>query len=218
MMRALVLGLMVVGYAAGCGGSQPADTAGSTPETGTDPQPGAATVKEGAQAAQEGLQQMMQGLQQMAGGEVQVSTRPVDYELLKDVVPEFSGWERSDVKGQQLSMGISVSSAEGRYRQSEASIKLEIIDTSFSQVLLAPFMMLARAGYEQRSDDGYQKGITLAGHPGFESWKKAARDGEVHLLVANRFLINAEGSGVDSTEPVRQLVQAIDLEKLAGLE
>jgi plastocyanin len=39
MNRALVLGLglLVSVYAAGCGGSQPADTAQQTPETGTDP-------------------------------------------------------------------------------------------------------------------------------------------------------------------------------------
>ena len=53
MKRSLVLGLglLVLGYAAGCGGSQPADTARETPETGTDP--GAPTVQEGAQTAQD---------------------------------------------------------------------------------------------------------------------------------------------------------------------
>ena len=53
MKRALVLGLglLVLGYAAGCGGeSQPADTAQQTPETGTDP--GAPTVPESAQNVQ----------------------------------------------------------------------------------------------------------------------------------------------------------------------
>ena len=51
MKRALVLGLglLVFGYAAGCGGPQPADTARETPETGTEP--GAPTVQEGAQSA-----------------------------------------------------------------------------------------------------------------------------------------------------------------------
>ncbi|MBN4048161.1 hypothetical protein JYU09_01115, partial [bacterium AH-315-O15] len=39
MNRAFVLGLglLVLGYAAGCGGSEPADTAQPTPETGTGP-------------------------------------------------------------------------------------------------------------------------------------------------------------------------------------
>jgi plastocyanin len=47
MKRALVLGLLV-GYAAGCGGSQPADTAQRTPETGTDS--GGPTAQERAPA------------------------------------------------------------------------------------------------------------------------------------------------------------------------
>jgi plastocyanin len=52
MKRALVLGLglLVCGYAAGCGGSQPADTAQQTPGTGADA--GAPAVQESAQAAQ----------------------------------------------------------------------------------------------------------------------------------------------------------------------
>jgi plastocyanin len=52
MKRALVLGLglLVSGYAAGCGGSQPADTARQTPETATPPV--APTAQEGAQKAQ----------------------------------------------------------------------------------------------------------------------------------------------------------------------
>ena len=41
MKRSLVLGLLVVGYAAGCGGSQPADSAGPAPETGAAPAPAA---------------------------------------------------------------------------------------------------------------------------------------------------------------------------------
>ena len=48
MKRALVLGLLV-GYAAGCGGSQPADTAQQTQETGTGA--GTPTAQAGAQSA-----------------------------------------------------------------------------------------------------------------------------------------------------------------------
>jgi plastocyanin len=52
MRRALVLGLglMMFGYSAGCGGSQPADTAQQAPEAGTGD--GATAVQESAQNAQ----------------------------------------------------------------------------------------------------------------------------------------------------------------------
>jgi plastocyanin len=51
MKRSLVLGLglLALGYAAGCGGSQPADNAQQTPEAATGP--GAPTAQEGAQSA-----------------------------------------------------------------------------------------------------------------------------------------------------------------------
>jgi len=49
MKRSLVLGLMALGYVAGCGGSQPTDTAGQAPETATAP---AAPAPESAQSAQ----------------------------------------------------------------------------------------------------------------------------------------------------------------------
>jgi plastocyanin len=48
MKRALVLGLLV-GYAAGCGGSEPADTAQQTPEAATES--AAPTAQQGAQTA-----------------------------------------------------------------------------------------------------------------------------------------------------------------------
>ena len=48
MKRALVLGLLI-GYAAGCGGSQPADTAQKAPDAAAAP--GAATARESAQRA-----------------------------------------------------------------------------------------------------------------------------------------------------------------------
>jgi plastocyanin len=51
MTRSLVLGVLVFGFAAGCGGSQPADT-GQTPETGADPQAGVPTVQGDPQTAQ----------------------------------------------------------------------------------------------------------------------------------------------------------------------
>lgn len=221
MKRVLVIGTLVLAVAAACGKSAEQKQAEETAAAAKQMAEGAQKMAEGAQGAaagaEQGMAQMMQGLQQMAQG-AQGSTQPVDYEKLKELIPELSGWERSGVKGQQTSMGISVSTAEARYQKGDASLKLEITDTSFSKMVLAPFMMFARAGYSERSDDGYKKGMTLEGFPGFESWEKNSKNGEVHLLVADRFIVNAEGQDVDSTEPAKQLIQAIDLKKLSTLK
>ena len=74
----------------------------------------------------QGLQQMAQGFQQMAQG----STKALDYEQLKALLPDIDGWTRSDTKGEQLSMPVSYSRGETRYQKDDARIELEITDTS----------------------------------------------------------------------------------------
>ncbi|MCC7008093.1 MAG: hypothetical protein IT184_04705 [Acidobacteria bacterium] len=217
MRRSLFLVTLFAGCLSACGGSSSSDSA--RPESGASSAQPSSGQAQGSPSVEKGFEQMMQGVQQMAdaqgrGGQ----TKLVDYEVLKGLLPDLSGWERSGAKGQQVSMGISLSSAEAHYAKGDASMKLEIIDTNFSQMVLAPFMMFARAGYEEKSDDGYKKGMTLGGYPGFESWEKGNRDAEVHLLVGDRFMVNVEANGVDNAEPARALAQAVNLSKLAGLK
>jgi hypothetical protein len=205
----LVVCILALGCAMACGPS-----AESEPQTGADSsQPVAQTP---AESAQQGMEQMMQGLQQMAQGGGQ--TTPVDFEVLKALLPELSGWERSDVSGQQVTTVVSVSTAEARYERGDGSMTLEIVDTSLSQVFLAPFMMVARSGFEERSDDGYTRATTLAGYPGFETWEIGTAHAEVAVLVADRFLVKAEGTGLEDPGPARALVEAVDLSTLATLK
>jgi len=74
------------------------------------------------------------------------------------------------------------------------------------------------SGYEERSDDGYKKAGTIAGSPGFESWEKDAKKGEVTVIVANRFIVQATGRHVASIDPVKKALESVDLTKLATMK
>lgn len=50
-----------------------------------------------------------------------------------------------------------------------------------------------------------------------ENWDNVSRDGMVTLLVANRFVVNVKGSGVDNLGVVRDFAAAIDTKPLAAL-
>ena len=73
-------------------------------------------------------------------------------------------------------------------------------------------------GHEERSDDGYSRAITLAGSPGFEKWRKNGSDGEVGVLIAGRFVVNADGNHVENIDVLKNAVQAVDLNKLARMK
>ena len=104
-------------------------------------QQGAEAMAQGAgdasQQMTQGLQQMAQGFQQMAQG----SATPVDYEALKALLPDVSGWTQSDARGEQVSMPMKFSRAEARYTRDGGRVQLEIVDSALSQMLLAPMTM-----------------------------------------------------------------------------
>jgi len=190
--------------AAACGGSKPSPDAQATPT----PQ---ATPPTAAQAAQ----QMAEAVQKM--GQTQTATA-VDFEKLIAFLPEPAGWTRSKPEGEQISMGASMSRAEAEYEKGESSIRLEITDSSFNQLYLAPMSMMLMSTYSERSSKGYKKAASLNGSPGFEEWENEPKEGTVTVVVSNRFVVSARGRNVDNIDAVRSLVQAVDLSKLAALK
>lgn len=222
MTKRIAIAGLTLAVTAGCGGSSNDKAA----EAAAQVQQGAQQLQQGAEqmakASGQSAEQMAQGLQQMAQGFQQMAqgaAKPVAYEELKALVPEVSGWTRGEVRGEQQSMGgFSVSRAETRYRRDDSSIELEITDTALSQLLLAPMSMFLAAGYEERSDDGFKRSTKIGGHPGVEEWNVKSKRGEVTTLVANRFIVKGTGRDISDLAPVRELVSAVGLAKLAALK
>jgi hypothetical protein len=194
-----------------CGGGSDDSKEAATSDAGTSSSgapAGAQTPDQAAAAAQQMLGQLGQMAQQQA--------KVVDYTLLKPLVPELSGWTRSEPKGETVSMGMSISTVKADYEKGESSMDLEITDTAFTQALILPFRMAA--SFSQRSDDGYKQGVTISGAPGWEEWRKEGGYGELSLLVGDRFIVNVKGNNLTNIDPAKQLAQAIDLGKLAALK
>src|SRR5262245_73365 len=178
MNRRLLISLVLVTGAA-CGGSQkatetkPADAKQQPSSSPQQPAGGGAAAPGQAQATPgSGSQQAMQGLQQLAQGLQQMSkntAKPVDFEELKALLPDISGWTKSDVHGeQQTAMGMSQSNAKAKYTKGDSTIQIEITDSTMNQLILAPMAMFLATGYEEKSDDGYKKATQVGGYPGFE--------------------------------------------------
>jgi hypothetical protein len=157
---------------------------------------------------------MTQGLQQMAQGQGEV----VDYEVLKSMLPQVSGWTQAGVRGEQVSMPMKVSRAEARYSRGESSVELEIIDSAVSPMFLAPLSMFMASGYSERSDEGFKRAAKIGGFPGIEDWNSNSRRAEVTAVVNNRFVVQATGHDVGDLAAVREIVDSVDLAKLGTLK
>ena len=180
-----------------CGKSDSPPAAQSTPPSATQP---AATPAAGSQPPS------------------QPTAKPVDFELLVALLPEGGGWTRGKPRAEQVTMAVTMSQAKAEYQKGESSIDLQIIDSSFNQLVLSPFTMFLKSGFSERTNGGYTKSVPIRGNPGFEKWNGDSRRAEVTVVVGNRFIVQGTGHNVESVTPVRTLVQAVDLGKLGSLK
>jgi len=144
--------------------------------------------------------------------------RAVDYERLKDLLPDIDGWARSDTTGEQHTTPAAFARARAVYRTAESRIELVITDSAFSPMVLAPVSIFLAPGYSERSDDGFRRAVKVGGQPAVEQWNSGSRRAEVTALVANRYLVRASGDDVSGVEPVLAAVESVNLARLAALK
>jgi hypothetical protein len=203
-----MLGAILAALALGaCGGDDEAESANYSGATSTD------EISEDAGDAE---------AESDASEAVPTPIDPVSFRVLLAYLPAApEGWTASEPQGSTTAVpGYKVSTASNQYQAPPASeggpvqrVSLTITDGGYAEAIAAPFQMAAMMSSE--STDGYQKGVTLEGQPGFETWQIQSRHSELQLLVGNRFLVNLSGDQLEP-EVLREWASRIGLEKLAA--
>jgi len=156
----------------------------------------------------------VEGLGTLLGGGTRVE--PVDIAQLRPFVPEtFAGLARRSSEAERTSFGLTVSRAEGQYGDGgEQDVTLEIIDTGGLGGLmgLAGWMNVQS---ERESDDGYERTRKEDGRMIHEKSSKSGGN-EFSVVVADRFLVNTRGRGVD-VNTLRSGVAALNLGALEAM-
>jgi hypothetical protein len=149
------------------------------------------------------------------------SVESVDFRTLRDLLPdELDDMERVDASGERTGVaGFSFSQAEGEYRGDDGDrrISLQIIDGGG----LAQMTMLGASWMQMEVDrensDGYERTTEFEGYPAFEKVRTGARPrSELSFVVAERFLVTANGQNVEMDE-LKDAVEEIDLDELEDL-
>ena len=143
---------------------------------------------------------------------------PVDFRELKALLPEAVGnLKRTNLEGEKVAaMGMNISNANADYsdEQSEKSIDLKITDLGSVSGLSG---MAAYGWYlvdiDKEDDNGYEKTITYKGNKGYEKYDTQGKYGELSILVAKRFIVEANGNNV-TMDQMKAAVDMIDLGKL----
>jgi hypothetical protein len=97
-------------------------------------------------------------------------------------------------------------------------VRLEILDTALIPMMVMPFSMAASGSMNEKSAEGFKRGTTVNGSPGWEEWTNDGKNGDVNVLVASRFIVHGSGSDLPGLEPIKEIMAAVPTPRLAALK
>lgn len=133
---------------------------------------------------------------------------------LEAFLPEpLKGWDAKAATSQaagsaMLGGGIS---AERQYNKGDSSIQIQIL--ADSPMLQGVMMMMSNPMFAA-SDGGKMERIGK--QKAIVKYDAGNKEGEIQIVVANRFMVTVEGNGVSDTE-LKDYAKAIDYDKMAQL-
>ena len=142
----------------------------------------------------------------------------VDYKDLKKILPSRIAWmNRSDLTGEKVgALGFKMARAQATYGDKEKGLEVSIIDFAGFGGAVNTMAAWSLVDIERESDDGYERRTTFDGHEAFETYDRTTKDGEINILVHDRFIVNIKGWNV-SERDLTKARKSIDLDDLEDL-
>ncbi len=145
---------------------------------------------------------------------------PVDFQQLKAMLPEtVAGLARNSASGEKTAMGpLSISHAEGSYGDGGGRrIRLKLTDMGGAGLAMSGLAAWSMVEMDKETPDGRERTGKLDGRPFHERYNTRSQSGEFDLVVAQRFLIEAEGDQVD-LNTLKSSVSGMNLAQLESMK
>ena len=158
-----------------------------------------------------------QANQIQSGAATGASANAVPAETLKGLLPASLGalarTEASSASGGAA--GIGGSTATGEYGAGETTVTLTVTDMA-AVGALAGIGSALNIQSSRQTETGYEKTETVDGRMTTEEYDNSAKSGKFSVVVANRFMVEANGRGVDMAV-LKGAVDAVGIGRLEGL-
>jgi hypothetical protein len=218
IVAAIVLGLIVGAVTAavtssfmGARGLMPMAASSDAP-SGTVTVPGMGTVDLGKLDA--AAKKMEAASQRTQSG----TQAPIEPARLQALLPENLGaYQRTEVSSAGAgSAGIGGSTAEARYKNGDNDLHVTVSDIS-AMGAIAAMGSAFNVQSNRQTQTGYEKTGTIDGRMTSEKWDSQSGRGSFSVLVADRFMIEAEGR-VPSIDTLKGAVNAVGIARLEALK
>lgn len=154
----------------------------------------------------------------LSGGK---GVEPVQLDALKPFVPEsFAGLPRVSMRSDRSGVaGLMAAKVEAEYGDSGGKrIELEVVDSGGAMGLMAMAAWAAVGATSEVEDDQHKERMRREGNRlVHEEISKTGGANRYSVVLAERFMVEAEGEGVD-IDTLKKAVHAIDLDRLEALK
>ena len=141
--------------------------------------------------------------------------RVVPGQTLETFYPVMPGWQRGQPKS-ETDTQESVSRTTVDFDRGVSTISVEIMDSCRNpDVLLLLMESLKQLPPATRGT--VVRHVTINGFPGYEEWTAEAGNGEVHVLVAGRFMVKVTASTTD-LPTMQDAARVMPMQKLAAIK
>ncbi len=199
--------LLTAGLLVSCGSDDP-PASGSETANSESPEDLNATMEEA----------MSDAMKQMGGdGEAR---EVVDFRKLKELLPEsVAGIARTSHNGEKVgAMGFKMSTAEAKYEGEEGqALEVSIIDFAGVAMVLSSAAAWSSVEIDKETDTGYERTTMIDGYKAFEEYDGKRKEGQVSIIVGDRYIVTIEGRNIEESTLKAALGQ-VDVDALAGLE
>jgi hypothetical protein len=148
----------------------------------------------------------------LSGGK---GVEPVTIDKLKPFVPDkFAGLERTDLRTERSGMaGLMMAKAEATYGSGDKNVQLEVTDTGGAAGMMG---LASWMGVQGEKESGGRREVTRkeGNRLIHEEVDKQANHSKYTVVVGDRFVVSAEGNGVD----IGTLKSGVNAVNLGGLE
>jgi len=139
----------------------------------------------------------------------------IDPDKLKSLLPDnVGGAPRTEIEATSAG-GAAVANAQATYSNSDVHVTVTITDLGAAAGLTA-FATAMNVQSDKQTATGYEKVSTINGRLTKESYDNQSKSGEYSVVVANRFSVGAQGSGV-SIDVLKAAVAAVGPDRLETL-
>ena len=143
---------------------------------------------------------------------------------LQALLPSAPGWTRRSDQKQQISLSptCDYTFAAVVLEKEQMRIKVTLADSGRSPdglMVLATMVITLPEDYKESVPPASTiRRFRVGGEPAAELWDTAKNAGEITVVIDGRFVAILEGFQLESLEPLRTMLEQIDLKKVAALK